>query len=98
MLDGQDGASYSTGAVGEENLPSARSPDSDFDDLLASYVDGAEEGDGGTFGKAGGSLLMPLGALRLLRWALSTTGEERKGVRGTLGVYATCPEPLACPN
>lgn len=78
MLEGQDdaGAGNSTGAVVEEKLPSARSPDSDFDDLLASYVDGAEEGEGGVFGKTGGSLLMPLGALRLLRWVLSTS--ERK--------------------
>ncbi|CAN0458392.1 unnamed protein product, partial [Ectocarpus sp. 12 AP-2014] len=40
---GDAGAGNSTGAVVEEKLPSARSPDSDFDDLLASYVDGAEE-------------------------------------------------------
>lgn len=39
---------------------SAESGDSDFDALLASYVDG-------TFGKAGGSVLIPLGGLRLLR-------------------------------
>ncbi|CAN0082126.1 unnamed protein product [Ectocarpus sp. 6 AP-2014] len=76
VLEGQDdaGAGNSTGAVVEENLPSVRSPDSDFDDLLASYVDGAEEGDGGVFGKTGGSLLMPLGALRLLRHLSSLSG------------------------
>lgn len=57
--------------------------DADFDDLLSSYLGGGDRTDGGgeggegeaegaqggsTFGKAGGSLLMPLGALRLLRW------------------------------
>ncbi|CAM9561882.1 unnamed protein product [Ectocarpus fasciculatus] len=76
VLEGQDdaGAGNSTRAVVEENLPSERNPDSDFDDLLASYVDGAEEGGGGAFGKTGGSLLMPLGALRLLRHLSSLSG------------------------
>lgn len=65
------------GAV--KNSGDARSDDSDFDDLLASYLDGVDiedngsgsgGGGGGIFGKAGGSLLVPLGALRLLRYGM----------------------------
>ncbi|CAN0366718.1 unnamed protein product [Pylaiella littoralis] len=59
-----------------------RDPDSDFDELLGSYLGGGAEdgegregsGSGGTFGDGGGSLLMPLGALRLLRHLSSLSG------------------------
>ena len=56
--------------------------DSDFDGLLASYLEGR-------LGQAGGSLLMPLGALRLLRsegvlreWFRIVLGRGREGLIG----------------
>lgn len=81
---GADGGCDGGGCVeGRRRGGRARASDADFDDLLASYLGGSsptdgigKEGGGGggrdqggfTFGKAGGSLLVPLGALRLLRW------------------------------
>lgn len=92
---GDHGAMNSSGCGGDANGDAAGDKDSvegsksakvkskddaDFDDLLASYLDGLDGEDDGSgsgsgsgggamsiFGKAGGSLLMPLGALRLLR-------------------------------
>lgn len=84
--DGCDGE-----AAGRRRGEGAGVSDADFDEVLASYLDGGDpsdergdrvEGDGrhggGAFGKAGGSLLMPLGALRLLRW-VQRSRERRRG-------------------
>lgn len=53
--DSEDASGAAGGTAGGRG-----SRDSDFDGVLASYVDGS-------FGERGGSLLMPLGGLRLLR-------------------------------
>ena len=57
----QEGKEEGERGEGEEALISGVRGDSDFDGLLLSYLEGR-------LGEAGGSLLMPLGALRLLRW------------------------------
>lgn len=57
--DSNCGGERSEGNSGRGGV--ASSGDSDFDDLLASYLEGS-------FGEAGGSLLVPLGGLRLLRF------------------------------
>lgn len=44
--------------------------DSDFDEILASYLGGD------SFGREGGSLLIPLGGLRLLRYGLRRLGTD----------------------
>lgn len=53
--DSEDASGAAGGTAGGRG-----SRDSDFDGVLASYLDGS-------FGEHGGSLLMPLGGLRLLR-------------------------------
>lgn len=48
------------GVVGGKKAVAGAGRDADFDEILSSYL-------GGSFGREGGSLLMPLGGLRLLR-------------------------------
>lgn len=50
----------SSGSGGGDGCGGGAGADSEFDEVLASYLEGH-------FGEAGGSLLVPLGALRLLR-------------------------------
>lgn len=80
-LGAEAGGDGDGGVEGRRRGDETGQSDADFDDLLASYLvrsdrtdgHGDEEGrgereqGGDAFGKAGGSLLMPLGALRLLR-------------------------------
>eukprot|EP00904_Undaria_pinnatifida_P002386 jgi/Undpi1/12148/HiC_scaffold_5.g01824.m1 len=63
----QEGKEEGERGEGEEALISGVRGDSDFDGLLLSYLEGR-------LGEAGGSLLMPLGALRLLRHLSSLSG------------------------
>ncbi len=89
-----DAAGDADGVEGSKRATVRLKDDSDFDDLLASYLEGLDaEDDGsgngsgsggdGIFGKSGGSLLMPLGALRLLRYAGVVCRVETNGRRTT---------------